>query len=152
MDKITPYNIFDKGITLVAMSLAVWAVWSVSSKADKAEVKATTAQLQIEQQKEGRRTALDILCGGVFGVETAGRLVLLDRLPLPAPQGKHQTTAEEKLRMSYARAYASVISEAVIVQAGGDVKNILRRDGTIDCAKLKVAASATESTKQPKNP
>lgn len=141
-DRLSFFAIWDKIVLLAAVGLATWAVFSVQGKADKAEVAADKTSAAVEQQKQGRRVALDILCGGLFGVENAGRLTILDKLPRPAPQRGHQTSAEMRSRLRYAQAYAQVISEAVIVQAGVDVKNVLRRDGTIDCDRLKAAARA----------
>lgn len=141
-DKLTLAVIWDKALMFVAVGLAVWSVVSVQGKADRAEVAATSTQIIVSQQKVGRRVALDILCGGLYGVERAGRLTILDRLPPPAPKAHPQTPVETKQRLLFAQAYAEVISDAVIQQAGVEIKDVLRHDGTIDCEALKKAARA----------
>lgn len=135
-DRITIGWLWEHLVPLLALALAAWAVTSVQGKADRAESK-------FDQQREGRRVAIDVLCGGLYGVERAGRLTLLDQLPSPAPQGRRQTDAQQKIRMLYAESYARVITEAVVDQAGVDLRSVLRPDGLVDCDRLRKAAQAT---------
>lgn len=122
-------------VPVIAVAMAGYAVVGVEGKADRAQDTAI-------RQQEGRRVAVDVLCGGIVGVENAGRLTLLNQLPgVPAAR---MPSREVRLRETAARAYTILISEAVIEQAGvKDASSVLRPDGSIDCEGLKRAARAT---------
>lgn len=136
-------------VTLAALAIAVFAVVSAEDKADRAEVKAELAQRDAEANRRqamttraGRQVAIQVLCGGLAGVEEAGRLVLTDRLPSTERFQRPSTRGERRLRAVYAEAYNRVISEAIIDEAGLQATDMLKRDGTIRCDKLKTAARA----------
>jgi hypothetical protein len=113
-------------VPLLAMGLAFYAVLGLQKKIDK-------TQAQIEAQTQGRQVARQILCGGLNGVEQAGRLILLGKLPAPAPKTPPLSDSEQKLRERYAKSYALVISRRVLKDAGVDTVEVLRDDGTLDC-------------------
>lgn len=122
-------------VPLIAITLAIWSVSVSAGKVDR-------AQSQIDVQVQGRRVALEVLCGGISGVEEAGQRILTGTLPPPAPPPSSTPTAvEKKIRDEYAEAYSRVISDRVIAQAGATAKNVLRPNGTIDCDALKRASS-----------
>jgi hypothetical protein len=102
----------------------------------------TGTESEQERQREGRGIAIDVLCGGLYGVETAGEKILTDTLPETEGLRPPQTQREREVAKIYARAYATVISTAVINQAGVAAEDVLRKDGTIDCDALKDAARA----------
>lgn len=116
-------------VPLACLGLALIVLLGLDSKVDK-------TQLQVEAQREGRRVAREVLCGGLNGVEEAGRLILLGELPSPAPQTPRFSRPERQRRDAYARAYARVISDAVLKQAGVEAQNVIRPNGTIDCDEL----------------
>lgn len=124
-------------VPFVALALAAFAVFGVQSKVD-------STQAQVEAQKVGRQVAREVLCGGLYGVEEAGRLILLGELPPPAPSPPQLSASELKLRENYAKAYSLVVSRRVLEQAGLQAKGILRDDGTIDCDALNKIAVAEE--------
>jgi len=132
-------------VPLLCIFLAAYAVWGLSGKVDK-------TQSQVEAQREGRRVALDVLCGGLYGVQEAGRLILLGELPPPAPPSPQLSSSERMARERYARSYAQVISRRVLEEAQIDANLVLRDDGTVDCARLKVITAATSGGRLPTPP
>lgn len=130
--------VWRRVVPLIALGLAGYAVWGLSGKVD-------ANQDALTRQVEGRRVALEVLCGGISGVEDAGRKILTNTLPPPAPSPSATPTGPEKLtREDYAEAYALVISRRVIQEAGASARGILRDDGTIDCAALKRESQAVQ--------
>lgn len=122
-------------VPIIALAIAVYAVMHVEDKADKNTVR-------IEQQAEGRRVALDVLCGGLSGVAEGGRKALRGTLlGPPDPPPSHQ---EAQLRDAAARAYVRILSTAIIEQAGVEGKKVLRGDGSVDCELLKGQALRAE--------
>ena len=119
-------------VPLIALVLAIYALEGLSSKVDK-------TQDAVQRQVEGRKIALEVLCGGISGVESAGRRILTGTLPPPAPK---RPVPDEALAQKYAEAYSRVISERVVEQAGAKAKDVLRPNGTIDCDALKRESSA----------
>jgi hypothetical protein len=113
---------------VIGLVLAVFTVLWTSAAVDSHDAKTATAR-----QAEGRRVAVDVLCGGVSGVEDAGKQALNGTL-----EGLHG----RGVPASATRDYVSTISSAVIKQAGVDARKVLRADGQIDCDKLRVAAAA----------
>lgn len=111
--------IWRNGIPLLALGLAALAV--------------TGTQSDVDRQREGREVAVDVLCGGLSGVADAGKRTLEGRLPgLPGPGVPRASEA-----------YARIISLSVIKQAGVEARDVLNRDGTINCERLKVAAKTS---------
>jgi hypothetical protein len=123
-------------VPIIALVLALVALLGLQNKVD-------ATQSQVDAQREGRKVAIEVLCGGLYGVQEAGRLILLDDLPPPAPEGTPVSEEERIIRDSYATAYASVISRRVLEEAGFSGQDVLRDNATIDCDELKrLAASA----------
>lgn len=128
--------VWRRVVPLIALGLAGYAVWGLSGKVD-ANKDALTRQV------EGRRVALEVLCGGISGVEDAGRRILTDTLPPPAPTPSSTPVGPELLaRRNYAEAYNLVISRRVIQEAGASARDVVREDGTIDCDVLKRESQA----------
>lgn len=156
----TAHQAFRDLAPVIAVGIAAIAVFGNEGKADRADLAASRAELkaaraefkanqnmtQIQIQNQGRAVAIDVLCGGIAGVETAGRKILTDTLPLPPGIPRQpRSRRERRINRSYARAYARVISDAVVSQIKSprfDPKTVLRRDGTIDCDELRVQARA----------
>lgn len=122
-------------VPIAALGLAAYAVVGVQGKADNATA-------QVEADRTGRQVAREVLCGGLYGVEEAGRLILLGELPPPAPPPPQLSSSELKAREAYAKSYALVVSRRVLEQAGIQAKGVLRDDGTIDCDALNRVAAA----------
>jgi hypothetical protein len=117
-------------IPLVALILAYLAIHGTESKVDR--------------QAEGRGVAINVLCGGLRGVEDAGVAILKDELP-DVPH-KAQTAAERDLRQRFAKSYSSIISESVVNQAGRPLENVLEPDGRLNCDRV-IRASQAGRTK-----
>lgn len=98
-------------------------------------IRAQQAKDVATRQIEGRRVAIDVLCGGLSGVEDAGKQALNGTL-----EGLHGRGVPD----SAIRDYVSTISTAVILQAGVDARKVLKPDGQIDCDKLREAARAAK--------
>jgi hypothetical protein len=113
---------------VIGLLLCVFVVLWTSATVDSHDAKTAAAR-----QADGRRIAVDVLCGGVSGVEDAGTQALNGTL-----QGLHGRGVPS----TATRDYVSTISSAVIRQAGVDARKVLRADGRIDCDKLRVAAAA----------
>lgn len=130
--------VWRRVVPLIALFLAGYAVWGLSGKVD-------ANQDAITRQVEGRKIAIEVLCGGISGVEDAGRQILTNTLPSPAPKASVTPSAPEKrAREDFAKAYALVISRRVIQEAGASAKGILRDDGTINCTTLKRESQAIQ--------
>jgi hypothetical protein len=96
-----------------------------------------------ESQTEGRRAAIEVLCGAVSGVQQAGRDIVLDELPGTEGIRRDHSNQERKRAEVYARGYAKVITEAVAREAGvTQADQVLNPDGSLDCAKLIKRAKA----------
>lgn len=125
-------RIWRDAAPLFALAVATYAVFHVENKVD--------AQVQ------GRRAAIAVLCGFGNGVEEAGRAALsadvqpvkfrkaLERLGLPA------TAVRRKGQKLAGEAYARALSKAVVEQAGADARKVIKRDGSLDCARLQSVA------------
>lgn len=123
-------RIWQDVIPLLAIVLAWIAVSGTETEQDR--------------QKEGRGIAIDVLCGGLYGVEKAGEYILTGTLPGTEDLQPPPTEREKAVAKIYATAYSTVISQAVVKQAGVTGKHILNEDGTIDCDELKKAARAAD--------
>jgi hypothetical protein len=126
-------------VPLLALGLAAYAVSNLQTKVDR-------AQGQLDAQREGRRVAREVLCGGLYGVEEAGRLILLGELPPPAPPAPQLSSAEIKTREAYAKSYALVVSRRVLAQGGIRAQDVLNDDGTINCDALSRIATSEEAS------
>jgi hypothetical protein len=137
---------FDHLVTLVAVGLAVYAVFSVEGKADQAAVDAARAEQVAEAQREGRRTAIQVLCGGLRGVEEAGLGILTGTLPGAPPilgEGGPPSAEQRRQAEQWARAYNQVISRAIAREAGiAEASTVLDENGLIDCQELVRLSSA----------
>lgn len=136
-------RVWQDAVPLFAIVVAFIAVLGVEDKVDKVDA------FQ-QQQVEGRRIAIDVICGGVYGVELAGRSVITQRLPngrrFPGAPPGPPSAEELRLRASAAKVYNRIISEAVIAQVGPqdgadwDPGDLLNSDGTIDCEAVQVVS------------
>jgi hypothetical protein len=118
-------------VPLIALALAAFAVASLQNKVDR--------------QSEGRRIAIEVLCGGILGVQEAGKRILTGTLPPPAPKSPRTSEQETESRRLYSISYSRVISARVLEQASIKGERVLNEDGTINCERLKIAASAVTS-------
>jgi hypothetical protein len=99
-----------------------------------------------ERQAEGRGIAVNVLCGGLFGVEKAGEQILKDELPGTEEFRRPRSAQQKKIAQVYATAYSIVISNAVVEQAGVNAEDVLNEDGTINCDALREAARIARSS------
>jgi hypothetical protein len=120
---------------IVISLLAVGSILLSQGKAGRAEVKAARAQDEAVRQREGRAVAIDFLCGGLSGVEAAGKKALRGELAGQHGQGLPNAAIRE---------YNATISRRIILQARVSPRGILdKRTGRIDCDALSQAARAT---------
>jgi hypothetical protein len=124
-----PWGIFVFTILLLGLVFGIGVAFAVRSAIDSHDAKTAASR-----QAEGRRVAIDVLCGGVSGIEDAGTQALNGTLNGLHGRGVPSTATRD---------YVSTISSAVIEQAGVDARKVLRPDGRIDCDELRVAAAAT---------
>jgi hypothetical protein len=117
---------WQNAIPLLALALAFLAIKGTTSKLDR--------------QREGRGVAINVLCGGLRGVEDAGVAILKDQLP-NVPH-RDQTAQEARLRERFAQSYAAIISKAVLDQAGRTLKDVLEPDGRLNCDRVVKASAA----------
>lgn len=103
-----------------------------------------------EQQRDGRAVAIDALCGAISGVVEAGRATItagtgkddketaftraLVRLGYP-PISVRRTQANDA-----AKAYGKAIAKAV--EDATKQKHLTRKDGSLDCSRVKRVAGA----------
>jgi len=87
---------------------------------------------RLDRQAEGRRIAVDVLCGLGSGVAKAGSLTFSGELP--GIRGKPNPTAQ--------KAYADVIVASVANEAGVEARGLVLSDGSIDCDELSRRANA----------
>lgn len=127
-------------VAAVALVAAATALVALTDKVDQAELKAQRARIEAAEAKraqaqtaEGRRIARDTLCGGLRGVQQAGRAALTGAL---FGTTRLQAARERRLRRLAARAYNEIISQEVIQTLGINAEEVLRENGTIDCAAL----------------
>lgn len=121
-------------VPAVAVAVAAIAVAKTQGKVDRAEFKADRAESRAAQQQEGRAIAIDFLCGGLSGVEAAGKKALRGELPGQRGQGLPDAAIAE---------YNATISRRIIRQARVSPKGILdKRTGRINCDALAQAAKA----------
>jgi hypothetical protein len=126
--------VWRRVVPALCLGLALTVLIRLDDKVDR-------TQVQIEAQREGRRVARQILCGGLKGVQDAGRQILLGELPPPAPRLPRMSGDERRSRELFAQSYAQVISRGVLKQAGIEAAEVLRPDGTVDCAELERIAT-----------
>lgn len=122
-------------LSVVALIIATIAIVNVSDSVDR--------------QAEGRKVAIEVICGVTSGIIEAGRATItgqssggmdpefirnLEKLGYPP---KRQREAAARLA---AEAYARSIAERVESEAG--VEGVVRQNGTLDCLALKRAAGA----------
>lgn len=108
-----------------------------------------TARLT-DDQASGRAVAIDALCGAVSGVVDAGRQTILGAaLQPPTPftrelekLGYPPIKIRRKQAEAAARAYGSQIAAAV--EKATHRKGLARKNGTLDCTRVKAAARASD--------
>lgn len=126
--------LYHKMLPLVCLVVALVALGLAWTRVDRAEFKAERAAQIARSQREGRTVAVDVLCGGVAGIEDAGTQALQGKLEGQNGHGLPQRAIDD---------YVRTISRAVSRQAGVDARRVLKANGTIDCDRLRVAARAT---------
>lgn len=126
--------LYTRTLPLVCLVVAFAALGLALTRVDRAEFKAERAQQAARNQREGRAVAVDVLCGGVAGIEDAGTQALQGKLEGQNGQGLPQRAIDD---------YVGTISRAVSRQAGVDARRVLKPNGTISCDRLRVAARAT---------
>lgn len=139
-------------LTIALIGVLLYSTGKVDDTALKAERNAQRLGAQVQ----GRRVALDLLCGGLSGFGQAGRLVVLndprawaDALG-PAEFARirpflRPDPREARLRAALGHAYNVIAVSGLIRSAGVDARGILRPDGTMDCAVLRRRARAAET-------
>jgi hypothetical protein len=108
--------------------------------------KADHAEVQLAQQREGRRVAIGVLCGGLQAVIDAGRAQIVTTIQPPRfrrnlerlglPDAKTRRRVAEKA----AEAYATAIARATEKQSG--VEGVVDEGGNLRCDRLVVRAHA----------
>lgn len=150
-------------VPLLALMIAGVALWLNSNKADKALVRATAARQLTVQQAEGRKIAIDVICGYQNGLGQAVRATFsattriarqhtptgrktLELLRFLQAHGGPSLRERDKQARQAAAAFLLVISRQVAKQAGANAKHVVRSDGTMNCTKLRKAARAGVSS------
>lgn len=140
-------------IPIVALALATYAVAGLQS--------------DVDQQRTGRRVAINVLCGFGNGTAAAGRETLRGGLPGDKVQktdtgaifsldpGRlnrflqahgYGTPQEQIVRSNAAAvAYTRNLSKQVLIEAGVKGDKVVQPDGTLDCQALRKAASAVKT-------
>lgn len=99
-------------------------------------------QSRVERQREGRAIAINVMCGGISSVIEAGRATItgsstlspefernLERLGYP-PERQRKAAAR-----AAAKGYAASIAAAVQQESG--VRGLVRKDGSLNCERLR---------------
>lgn len=132
------HHIWRDFVPLAALILAAIAVTNTEKKADRADLTSSRNEIRLESQREGRRIAISILCGGISGTAEAGRLVLLGQLPGQMRPPNGQAPAQR----STARAYARYVVKSIIKEAGADASKVINRNGELNCDEIARTARA----------
>jgi hypothetical protein len=128
--------------------LMVLALHAQGGKADRSELKADRAALEIRQQREGRRVAIEVFCGVSQAVIDAGRAQILSSAAIGPPRfarnlerlGFPELRARQKTAELAAQAYSRGIARAVAREAG--THGLVNRDGRLRCDRLVSQAQA----------
>jgi hypothetical protein len=131
MERIVPTIAILIGVLALVATFFIWS--NLEDKADRAEVKADQARVELRSAERGRKIAREALCGAATGIQRAGRAALTGNL---VPGMRPDTAEARRMARQSARAYNAIISEAVIGTAGVEGMDLLRANGTIDCAAL----------------
>lgn len=130
----TPEAVKDASDATAASTRAVMRADRATERADRA----------IKDQVEGRKAAVQIICGVSSAIIDAGRATItgnsaglptqfernLERLGYP-PRHVRRAQARE-----LGRQYAQAIAERVQAVADGKAKGIVRKNGTLNCTRL----------------
>lgn len=121
----------------VLRGLAILAVFTFAALA-AGGYNARQANILANQQKDGRRFAINTLCGAISGVADAGQSVIKLGARTPAQRAQAQIIAA-----SYARQIGESVGRTAAPGAKpSDIRGLVRVDGTLDCAKLRQSAAA----------
>lgn len=138
---LRPVTVATWLVTLLALA---GASYYIGSRVANSAIDAHDAKVAATRQQEGRAIAIDVLCGFGNGVASAGRNVIrghrANGQPIP---GVHFSRREQKVRDAAAADYGGFIVQTVQGQAGVRSHDVVKADGTLDCAKLRLAARAT---------
>jgi hypothetical protein len=104
----------------------------------------------VTKVQDGRRLGTTITCAATSAVIEAGRTTLKNSATIKPREleinlmrlGLPRQKARELAANAAASAYARHISQAVADQAGRTGKNVVRKDGTLDCVALRHAVGA----------
>lgn len=118
--------------TIVASLVCFYLILVISNQVDE-------NRARLDRQVEGRRVAVDVLCGLGSGVAKAGALTFSGKLP--GLRGAGNPTAQA--------AYVDVIVASVADEAGVEARGLVLADGSIDCGLLRKRADAASHRKQP---
>lgn len=102
----------------------------------------------VERQKEGRRVAVQAICGATSAVIEAGRATITGGATGVGGEFERNLRAlgypprkvRQRQAMQAAEAYARTIAEGVRQAAGVNARGLVRRDGTLDCQRLQQVA------------
>lgn len=123
----TRYEQFTRRVLRGLTILAFFVVLSLAALGFGLSRQNTLANEQVE----GRRLAINALCGAISGVADAGRDVI---------QGGGRTEAQKAQAGILAATYVRKIGESVAAVAGA--RGLVAKDGTLDCTKLRNRAGA----------
>lgn len=117
-----------------------------------ADRKAEQAQTDVQRQVAGRRVAISVICGFANGVADAGRQAISTPRLLPPRleqlferYGYPTFKQRQRAAHAFADAYARRIAQAVAKEAGAQYRDLVRADGSLNCAVLKRVARSASS-------
>jgi hypothetical protein len=114
----------------------------------KIEDTASDAKQVAIDQKEGRRIAIDFTCAGLKAVIQAGRNIVIGEKkvsPLEAAILKDYNIPQKVLqdsRQKSAKKYSRDIVETLDKETNFPIKEVLNKNGTINCKKLESLSKA----------
>lgn len=128
---------YERFTRRVLRGLAILAVFTFAALA-AGGYNARQANVLANQQKDGRRFAINTLCGAISGVADAGQSVIKLGARTPAQRAQAQLVAA-----SYARQIGESVARTTTPGAkASDIRGLVRLDGTLDCAKLRDSSAA----------
>lgn len=152
-DAVNLFAVLLAGLAVVVSNDGRSTAQTAAKNADKSAVVAATAARDaaraVSKQAEGRRIAVQIICGATSGVIEAGRATItgqtsaafspvfernLERLGFP-PKAQRESVARRQAVL-----YAKFIAKRVRDVADGRGRGIVRKDGSLNCDRLQRAA------------
>lgn len=148
---LRPRENWYRDIALVGLAIVLlWTALKTPVAVDNARRAVTNSNVAVRRQAEGRKAAIQIICGVASAIIDAGRATIvgsegqgvprrlalnLERLGYPP---KH---VREKQARRAARSYAQSIAERVREVADGKATGVVRNDGSLNCRRLLVVSN-----------